>query len=161
LSLPPESDLPPPRSSYAGILLASLGILMLEVMLTRIFSFTVWYHLAYLTISTALLGFAAAGTMISLVPRLAEAGGARAASLGAAGAGVALLVGLAIVAPRPISPDRLLSEPAAFFVELLGYYAVVAIPFFLGGSAGAAPLGGHPRHANRLYAADLLGAAMG
>jgi hypothetical protein len=30
---------------------------MQEVLLTLIFSFTIWYHLAYLTISTALLGF--------------------------------------------------------------------------------------------------------
>ena len=46
-----------PLSVYAGMLLASSGVLMLEILLTRVFSFTVWYHLAYLTISTALLGY--------------------------------------------------------------------------------------------------------
>ena len=50
-----EGSAPPPV--YTGILLASVGVLMQEILLTRIFSFTIWYHLAYLTISTALLGF--------------------------------------------------------------------------------------------------------
>jgi hypothetical protein len=138
-----------------------MGVLMLEILLTRIFSFTVWYHLAYLTISTALLGFAAAGTLLAMVPRLAEEGGSRVAALGSSCAGVTLIVGLAVIAPHPISPDRLLSEPARFFVELLGYYAVVAVPFFLGGVAVAVPLAAYPLQANRLYAADLLGAAGG
>ena len=58
----PSALRPPgaPSSVYAGILCCSVGVLMQEILLTRIFSFTIWYHLAYLTISTALLGFGAA-----------------------------------------------------------------------------------------------------
>ena len=51
--------------TYAGIGVCSVGVLMMEILLTRIFSFTVWYHLAYVTISTALLGFGAAGSILS------------------------------------------------------------------------------------------------
>ena len=43
-----------PAPVYGGIFLCSLAVLMQEILLTRIFSFTIWYHLAYLTISTAL-----------------------------------------------------------------------------------------------------------
>ncbi len=39
-----NSEAPAPPRAYAGILLASMGILMLEILLTRIFSFTVWYR---------------------------------------------------------------------------------------------------------------------
>ena len=53
-----------PGSVFLGIGLASLGVLMAEVLLTRIFSFSIWYHLAYLTLSTALLGFGAAGQLL-------------------------------------------------------------------------------------------------
>ena len=152
-----------PLSVYAGMFLASSGVLMLEILLTRVFSFTVWYHLAYLTISTALLGFAAGGVVLSLYPGLAEAGtrARRTSAFGAAGAGVLLLVGMAVLGSRPISPDRLFNEPAGFFGELLGYYAVVSIPFFFGGLAVAAPLAAYPSQANRLYATDLLGAGIG
>src|SRR5439155_20646306 len=45
----------PDRGVYAALFLVSAGLLTLEVSLTRFFSFTVWYHLAYLTIILALL----------------------------------------------------------------------------------------------------------
>ena len=65
MAVPVAPDATPGRAFYAGILLTSAGVLMQEILLTRIFSFTIWYHLAYLTISTALLGFGAAGSVTS------------------------------------------------------------------------------------------------
>jgi hypothetical protein len=150
-----------PTPVFAGILVCSVGVLMQEVLLTRIFSFTIWYHLAYLTISTALLGFGAAGTILSLAPGTVERIPRRLAAWSSAGAGVALLAGLSIVGPRPISPDALSAEPARFAAGLLGYYAAVTLPFLLAGIAVATPLAAYPRVANRLYAADLLGAGLG
>jgi len=150
-----------PPAVYAGILLCSVGVLMQEILLTRIFSFTIWYHLAYLTISTALLGFGAAGTLLALRPALVERDPRRVAAWGSAGAGVALLVALAVLAPRPISPDALLDEPGRFALGLLGYYALVCVPFTLAGVAVAIPLAAWSREANRLYAGDLLGAGLG
>ncbi len=154
-----EGGAPPPV--YAGIALASVGVLMQEILLTRIFSFTIWYHLAYLTISTALLGFGAAGSILALTPRLLHGGARRLCALGSAGAGVALLAAMAVLGPHPISPDGLIATPGRFFLGLLGYYAVISVPFLLAGLAVAAPLAAFPASANRLYAADLLGAALG
>ncbi len=57
-----------PASVYGAIFLCSLAVLMQEILLTRIFSFTIWYHLAYLTISTVLLGFGAAGSILRAFP---------------------------------------------------------------------------------------------
>jgi hypothetical protein len=138
-----------------------VGVLMQEVLLTRIFSLTIWYHLAYLTISTALLGFAAAGSLLASRPQLLERGAERLASLASAGAGLALLATMWVLAPHPLEPDRLLSAPGSLFLGLFGYYALVALPFFLAGIAVATPLAAYPAHANRLYAADLLGAGIG
>ncbi len=149
-----------PSGVYAGIFLCSLAVLMQEVLLTRIFSFTIWYHLAYLTISTALLGFGAAGSLLSAFPGLL-ADPRRLAARCAAGAAVALLAGMAVLGQWPLSPDRLLTEPGAFFVGLLGYYAIVLAPFLLAGLAVAAPLAAYPAEVNRLYAADLFGAGLG
>ena len=41
------------------IFLASMASLAFEVLLTRIFSITLWYHFAFMVISIAMLGFAA------------------------------------------------------------------------------------------------------
>ena len=35
-----------PAALYFGVFFVSLGILILQVALTRIFSFTLWYHFA-------------------------------------------------------------------------------------------------------------------
>ena len=45
---------------------------MQEILLTRIFSLTIGYHLAYLAIGTALLGFGAAGSLVTAFPALAS-----------------------------------------------------------------------------------------
>jgi hypothetical protein len=150
-----------PRSVYAGILLCSVGVLMQQVLLTRIFSFTIWYHLAYLTISTALLGFGAAGTILAVAPRLLERDPGRFAALASAAAGGTLLLAMALLGPHPISPDDLLDRPGLFFFQLLGYYTVVTVPFLCAGLAVATPLTAWPLQASRLYAADLLGAGLG
>ena len=155
------TDRLPPRSAYGGILLCSVGVLMQEILLTRIFSLTIWYHFAYLTISTALLGFGAAGSLLAARPSLLDKGAGRLSAIAAAAAGSSLLLGIWLLGPRPIDPGALLREPFATSLGLLGYYAVVSVPFFFGGLAVATPLTAYPRRANRLYATDLLGAGLG
>jgi hypothetical protein len=144
-----------------GIALCSMGVLMQEVLLTRIFSFTIWYHLAYLTISTALLGFGAAGSVLARFPHLYAVAPGRLAARCCAGAALALLIGLTITGPNPISPDDMIDAPLRFSIWLLGYYVAVTAPFLFAGIAIATPLSAYPAHANRLYAADLLGAGIG
>jgi hypothetical protein len=134
---------------------------MMEILLTRIFSFTIWYHLAYLTISTALLGFGAAGSVLSSFPGLYRHDASRLAAFCTAGAGIALVFAIAILASRPLDPSLILVEPAPFAVGLLGYYVAITIPFFLAGIAVAAPLAAYPERVDRLYSADLLGAGLG
>src|SRR6187397_2708932 len=62
---------------HAALLLTSAALLALEVSLTRFFSHTIWYHFAYLTISMALLGFGATGSIVSAVPGLIARRGVR------------------------------------------------------------------------------------
>ncbi len=150
-----------PRSAYAGIFLCSLGVLMLEVLLTRVFSFTIWYHLAYLTISTALLGFGAAGSLLAAAPKLLQGDIRKLCGMTSAGAGILLLLALSILAPRPIDPQQMLVQPVSFIVGLLFYYLLVTLPFFLAGIAISAPIAAYPIQVNRIYGADLLGAGIG
>ena len=150
-----------PRSVYGGIFLCSLAVLMQEVLLTRIFSFTIWYHLAYLTISTALIGFGAAGSILTIFPRWWQSAPRRFAGYCSAAAGLCLLLSMTILAPWPLDPSMMLSQPGTFFVGLLGYYIAVTIPFLFAGLAVATPLAAYPHAANRLYGTDLLGAGLG
>jgi hypothetical protein len=156
-----ESGTTAPARTYAGIAVCSIGVLMMEILLTRIFSFTVWYHLAYLTISTALLGFGAAGSVLSAFPGLSRGDVSRLAALCTAGAGITLIAAIAILASRPIEPSLILQEPVSFSIGLLGYYLAIAVPFFLAGIAVATPLAAYPAQVNRLYGADLFGAGIG
>src|SRR5689334_21911611 len=92
-----------PRAASAGIFCAALGVLLLEVALTRIFSFTIWYHFAYLTISVALLGFGAAGSILAAFPTLlANPAKLLSRACVAAAAGVAVV--LAVVSLIPLDP---------------------------------------------------------
>jgi hypothetical protein len=65
----------PPKRLYAGIAASAAAVLLLEIGLTRIFSYTIWYHFAYLTISVALLGFGGSGAVLAAWPRLRERAG--------------------------------------------------------------------------------------
>ncbi|MBI4863201.1 MAG: hypothetical protein HY815_23480, partial [Candidatus Riflebacteria bacterium] len=48
-----------PRASwrtYAGLFVVTLATLMYEILLTRIFSVTMWYHYGFVAISVAMFG---------------------------------------------------------------------------------------------------------
>ncbi len=150
-----------PGLVYFGIALVSAAVLMQEILLTRIFSFTIWYHLAYLTVSTALLGFGAAGSLLSGVDRLGAMRSRTLAAGCAIASGMCLLCAALVIGPRPLDPVQLVSAPARFSLGLLFYYVVIALPFLFAGMAVVVPLRSYPRSVNRLYAMDLFGAGLG
>ena len=153
------------RHLLAGIFLISAGALALEVVLTRIFSVTMWYHFAFLAVSMALMGSATAGVVLYFFPRLREPDAAR---IWIGRAAVALAVAVPIVfliyLRIPFSPV-LMNRDGVFSVAQLGWlaliYVLLSVPFFLSGSVLALSLAGWPGDAGRVYAADLIGAALG
>src|SRR4051794_2387707 len=52
------------RLIFAAVFLLSGATLMNELLLVRIFSVTMWYHFAFMTICLALLGMSIAGTAV-------------------------------------------------------------------------------------------------
>ncbi|MEO6027446.1 MAG: hypothetical protein ABIR79_11325, partial [Candidatus Binatia bacterium] len=145
-----------PRAASAGIFAAALGVLLLEVALTRIFSFTIWYHFAYLTISVALLGFGAAGSMLAAFPGLlADPSKLLRRACLVAALGVGLVLG--VVSLIPLDPLSVLKEQRQL-LNLIIYYVVVTIPFFASGLAIAGAIAMAPERVSRLYFWDLLGA---
>lgn len=132
--------------------------MLLEIALTRIFSFTIWYHFAYLTISVALLGFGSAGSLLATFPSLMTdpARLLRRACLAAAGGVVLVMILVSLI---PLDPISVLREGRQF-LNLMIYYAVVTVPFLAAGLAVAGALSLAPERVARLYFWDLVGAGL-
>ncbi len=153
------------RRLLIGVFLISMGALALEVVLTRIFSVTMWYHFAFLAISMALMGSAMAGVVLYFFPRLTRPDVAQ-QWIGRASVAMAVAVPIVflIYLRIPFRPV-LMNRDGAFSFEQLGWlaliYVLLTIPFFLSGSVLALTLAGWPNEAGKVYAADLIGAALG
>ncbi|HEX9846372.1 MAG TPA: hypothetical protein VGA92_07935, partial [Candidatus Nitrosotenuis sp.] len=52
------------RIVFAGIFLASLSGLVLEIAITRIFSAAIWYHFAFVAVAVALVGLGSSGLLV-------------------------------------------------------------------------------------------------
>src|ERR1035438_1923400 len=57
------------RGTFAGLFLVALATLMYEILLTRIFSVTMWYHFAFVAISIALFGMTLGAVLAYLNPK--------------------------------------------------------------------------------------------
>ncbi|MBX3027360.1 hypothetical protein KF840_20875 [bacterium] len=152
-----------PRSPRWTILVAvgllAAAVMLVEIALTRIFSFTIWHHFAFMVLSVALLGFAVSGVVLALAPQLREhpLGGA---AWCAAGFAAAVLAAVGLVTHVPFDPTRLAVERAQLAYLVLTY-AVLVVPFTLAGLAIVLLLTAFAASVHRLYASDLIGAGLG
>ena len=143
---------------YGGLFFTTLSTLMYEVLLTRIFSVTMWYHFAFVAVSVALFGMTVGALIVHLMPkwfaqedtrdRLAQS---------------SLLFSVTIVASfltQLVIPfDARWSLTAIYGTAVI--YSVIAVPFIFSGIAVALTLTRFPDQVSRLYAADLIGAGLG
>lgn len=137
--------------TYLGVGLTTLATLLLELTLTRIFSVVFYYHFAFLAISIALFGLGAGGVFSYVVAR--RPGGLY-QKLGwlAACEGVLAIAALWFVLTRQ-------GEPGYLTIALV--YFTSALPFFAAGAVVSLAISDAIERVNRVYFADLLGAAAG
>ncbi len=151
------------RRHLLGVFLTSLGTLTLEVVLTRVFSVTMWYHFAFLAISLALMGSAAAGVVLYFFPRLTHPEAAR-RWIGWAALALAASVPIAFALYLRIPFRVRLDQPTLPLGQLLWLaliYLDLTVPFFLSGLVLSLALSAWSRQAGRIYWADLTGASLG
>ena len=146
------------RRSYAGLFLVTLSTLMFEILLTRIFSVTMWYHFAFMAISIAMFGMTVGALLVFLLPRSFDPSKSRdrlaeSALLFALTVVVAFLVHLHV----PFIPKLSLAGIGSVALT----FAIVSVPFVCSGICVTLALTRFPASINRLYAADLAGAAVG
>lgn len=147
-----------PRVFSLAVATASLATVALELVLTRIYSVTMYYHFAFLAISVALLGLAAAGTTIALLPRVFTV--QRTAPLACGfmiGFALAALWALHAALRHPIS----LRDWSANLAGLGHIYLAAAAPLLCSGFAISLAIASAGASIGRIYMFDLVGAGLG
>ena len=147
---------------YLALFLVALSTLAYEIALTRLLSVVSWYHLSFLAISVAMLGMTVGAIVVFLADRHFRSDRLHATLRGVLYA-FAISLPLAVYAicewtfPSVTSFSGAASTVPAMAIIILA----AAIPFLLSGVFISAALTRYPLPINRLYAADLLGAASG
>ncbi|MGB1012698.1 MAG: hypothetical protein ACPG4T_01090 [Nannocystaceae bacterium] len=154
---------PPSLSDRLGVALVTASLMMTELLLTRIFSVTIWYHFALLAISVALFGTGIAAAWVYLrQQRIAADNTGR----WLAGCSLALALSIAVVDLMLVrlAPDWFSGMFGLFTVVTLRLgllFVVTAVPFFLGGVVVALALVRNSLYVHHIYAWDLAGAGVG
>ncbi|RLG70595.1 MAG: hypothetical protein DRO11_05965, partial [Methanobacteriota archaeon] len=145
-------------SSYAGICFLSMGALMFEVTMLKVFAFSSWYHFGFMVVSIALLGIGGAGTLRMVSPWMR--GKMWLPSFFSSLFALTGFLGVWIVNCVPFDPFRLLWDHSQLSVLPI-YYLSLAMPFLCSGSCVALFLSEKPGCSGKIYFSDLSGAGVG
>jgi len=152
-----------PIARIFNIFLLAMSVLALEVALTRIFSFITFYHFTYLIISVAMLGFGAAGTY--LTTHKMEDNTTAVDEFLARNAwrmGVTIVAAIILIPRIHFYPaDIIFYKDYSNLISLLIIVFLTALPFFFGGICIGFIISHSGGTVNRIYFADLAGAASG
>jgi len=143
---------------YVGVFLIALATLMLEILLTRIFSVTLWYHLAFIAVSIAMFGMTLGSVLVYVfsswfTPARARVNLAMSSML----FGVTAVWSVDAHLRFALDPG-LITSPLS---QLSAAYGLIAVPFVFSGIAISIALTQFPLQISRVYSADLAGAALG
>ncbi|MBI3787343.1 MAG: hypothetical protein HY276_03710, partial [Ignavibacteriales bacterium] len=146
------------KTTYAGLFLVTLSTLMYEILLTRIFSVTMWYHFAFVAISVAMFGMTAGAIVVYLFPRyFTEERAHEHLALNSFLFAVFILVTFFTYLFMPFTTQISLKG----LLSLGSVYVVISIPFVFSGICVSLALTKFPSQISKLYAVDLAGSAVG
>ncbi len=141
-----------------GVFLVSASVLMVQLMLSRIFSVTTWYHVSFLVISIAMFGM----TLGAVRVYRGDAETQRktllyVAAKGSLYFGVSLPVAVLLSMTVPIIDSRF--ALTAIFLPTVAL--LTGLPFYFAGMVISLCLTRSPFKVSAVYGYDLLGAAAG
>jgi len=145
---------------FCGIFLASLATLMYELLLTRIFSVTTWYHFAFLAISMAMFGTTMGAIIVYLAPNKftpENTSKYQAWSILAFAISCILAIVIHISVPAFLPLDPSVVIVASLFIAI----PFLLLAFTLSSICISLVLTRYPEQTHKLYAADFIGAAVG
>ena len=155
------SDCALPRAgagTFAGLFLVTLATLTYQLLLTRTFSVTMYYHFAFVAISVTMFGLAVGAIAVFLRPAVFVAERvARHLAIGSITCAAAIVLSYLTHLAIPF-----LVEPSLVSVYgIVLTYTALSVPFISGGIVVSLALTRFPAQVSTLYAADLAGAALG
>ncbi|MCX6639875.1 MAG: hypothetical protein NTW14_05260 [bacterium] len=155
-----ESNSAVKTSTYAGLFMIALATLMYEILLTRIFSVTVWYHFAFMAISLAMFGMTIGAILVYSFPsHFTQERAPSQLSLYSLCLAVSMVLCFLAHLCIPILTKEGFSLVVLFGITMV--YTILAVPFMFSGICVSLALTKFPSHVSKLYAADLAGAAVG
>lgn len=142
----------------AALFLISAAVLALQVLQTRILSVQMWHHHSYMVVTMTLLGFAAAGSLVTVRPGLAR--GNVAVKLGVACHlfFVTTILGYFLLARTADAAAEMTASGQYFSLSL--FYSYLLLPYFFGGLVVTIALSG-AKDVHGLYFVNLAGSAVG
>jgi len=148
------------KSCHLEIFLISFAALLLEISYTRVFSFKLSSYFTYLIIGFAMLGIGAGGVFVALFRQLRQAAAERLLPGLALAGGLAIGLGYFVIAELEVSTHEPPSDPAQL-MRLAAICLALFAGFLVIGLAIARIFTLRVEAFNRLYFADLAGAALG
>lgn len=150
------------RPMYAGLFMVALATLMYEILLTRIFSVTMFYHFAFVAISIAMFGMTLGAMLVYLFPQVFTPEHApRQLVWSALCFAVTIFFSFLTHLAVPFSTEADMLWTLVGMYALVITYIAISVPFVCSGIVTTLALTKFPRHVSTLYAADLAGAALG
>ncbi len=145
---------------YLSVFLVSASTLAFEIVLSRLFAITQFYHFAFLTISLALLGVGASGTALSISQRLRSGLPARRMALFSLATCLTIAGSYALSNWLPFDSFAIAWDRRQVLYLALMYLSLAA-PFFFSALATGWLFSARPTDAPRIYTANLVGSAAG
>jgi hypothetical protein len=145
---------------YLSVFWISASTLAFEIVLSRLFAVTQFYHFAFMTVSLALLGIGASGTALSVFPSLRQSDPARRLSLFALLTALSALGSFTLANRLPFDSFAIAWEGRQVLYLALMYLAL-ATPFFFSALAVGWLFSTRPADAARIYTANLTGSSIG
>jgi predicted membrane-bound spermidine synthase len=143
-----------------GIFLVSMAALMFEVLMTRVFSVTMWYHYAFAAISIAMFGLTVGANLVYLFPSYFRLEKSK-YHLALYAFNFSLAMGLCFLAYLCIPFIDPKENTLVDFFSVGLVYFVISIPFVFVGICICLALTRFPSQISTLYSFDLMGAALG
>lgn len=146
--------------NYIGIFLISLGVLLYEISLTRIFSLILFSNFSFMIISTALFGFGLSGVMLSVFPQFLKTVKAqRILFVSSVLFSLSVLGSFLVINYVPLQMSDFTNIKNIFGLAV--WYLSLIVPFSFAGLIIAAILSLYTQEISKLYFFDLVGAGIG
>ena len=141
-----------------GIFLTTFATLLWQILITRIFSASMYYHFVFISISLAMLGFACSGMCVYLFPNFFNRDKSYSQlAISSTLFSAAMIAAIFIYINVRFVP----AQSLASFYNLLIIFIAIFLPYFFSGLTVTLIFKHHAQAINRIYFFDLIGAGLG